>query len=42
MKNNNKGQQELESVDREHSGRKVRGGKKRRRKDDSNHGQPHP
>ena len=33
---------ELETVDGECSERKVRRGKKRQRKDDSNHGQPHP
>ena len=42
MENNSKKQKELETGDRERSERKVRRGKKRRRRDDSNHGQPQP
>ena len=38
MKNNSKRQKELETGDRERSERKVTRGKKRQRKDDSNHG----
>ena len=42
MENYSRRQKELETVNREHSERKVRRGNKRQRKDDSNHGQPHP